>query len=461
MTPDPTDRSLSLAFDRGTISVRGPAPALALLADDGLVFDARVGVHRVLASRYAAILDAARRAGLSIIDPIAARHAEPLAPARIPALRPYQADALVAWEVAGRRGIVDLPTGAGKTQVALAAVARMAAPAIVLVPTRVLLEQWVRRARESLGVEPAVHGDGDHEVGPLTVCTFESAFRRMDEFGDRFALLVVDEVHHFAHGARIEALETCTAPARLGLTATLPPSIDALARLDALVGPVVYQLRVPDLAGTALAPYNHLRIRVDLTDAERAAYDAAEAPVNEAHRTFSRAMPGGTWGDFVRCLVRSPGGRDLLARHRAARAMVGRSSAKMAAARDLARRHAGDRVLYFTSDNAAAYAVSRDLLIPAITCDIGRREREEVLDRFRAGAVRAIVSARVLNEGLDVPDASVGVVLGGSLGPGEHVQRVGRVLRPGPDKVARVYEVVATGTFEDIDSIRRRRALAA
>jgi len=92
-----------------------------------------------------------------------------------------------------------------------------------------------------------------------------------------------------------------------------------------------------------------------------------------------------------------------------------------------------------------------------ITCDIGRKERDEALERFRRGTLRALVSARVLNEGLDVPDADVAIVVGGSLGEREHVQRVGRLLRPAPGKRALVYELVTRGTSE-VRQARRRRA---
>ena len=75
--------------------------------------------------------------------------------------------------------------------------------------------------------------------------------------------------------------------------------------------------------------------------------------------------------------------------------------------------------------------------------------------------MRALVSCRVLNEGLDVPAASVAVVLGGSLGRREHVQRVGRILRPAPGKTAVLHELVARGTFEHARRIDRGVALVA
>jgi superfamily II DNA or RNA helicase len=96
-----------------------------------------------------------------------------------------------------------------------------------------------------------------------------------------------------------------------------------------------------------------------------------------------------------------------------------------------------------------------------LTCDIGRRERDAALERFRLGDLRALVSARVLNEGLDVPDADVAVIVGGALGEREHVQRVGRLLRPGEGKRATVYELVTRHTIEVGQARRRRQGLAA
>ena len=114
----------------------------------------------------------------------------------------------------------------------------------------------------------------------------------------------------------------------------------------------------------------------------------------------------------------------------------------------------------FVADNETAYAVAREHLVMPLTCDIGRRERDEALARFRAGELRALVSAQVLNEGLDVPDAEVGIVVGGRLGAREHVQRVGRLLRPGAGKRAIVYELVVGHSSEAWQAERRGRRLA-
>jgi superfamily II DNA or RNA helicase len=114
----------------------------------------------------------------------------------------------------------------------------------------------------------------------------------------------------------------------------------------------------------------------------------------------------------------------------------------------------------FTALAGDACEVARELLVPVITAETSRRERTEILDRFREGRYRVIVSARVLNEGIDVPDARVAILLAGRLGLREHVQRIGRVLRPSPGKRALVYELVTAGTIDDRRANARRRQLA-
>ncbi|HMJ12320.1 MAG TPA: helicase-related protein, partial [Polyangiaceae bacterium] len=115
-----------------------------------------------------------------------------------------------------------------------------------------------------------------------------------------------------------------------------------------------------------------------------------------------------------------------------------------------------DRALIFTQDNATAYAISRRFLIPVITHQTKISERSEILERFSAGEYRAVVTSKVLNEGVDVPDANVAVVISGSGSVREHVQRLGRILRAREGKRALLYELVSAGTSEKNTSERRR-----
>jgi superfamily II DNA or RNA helicase len=444
-----------LRFDRGTVLLL-ESPREANASDlPGVLWDPRVGALRAPAMLHAAIRAELTRRGVHVADELA--HPVDL-PGRWtdPPLRPYQDDALWAWQRAGRRGVVVLPTGAGKTRVALAALARFGRPAVALVPTRVLLEQWTREIAAVYSGPVGVLGDGQRRLEAVTVSTFESAWRHMHEIGDRFELIVVDEVHHFGDGRRDEALELCAAPFRLGLTAT-PPRRPASERTIELVGPTVFELAVADLSGRFLAPFQLVILRLDLAPDERREWEQAVATYRPALRAFQRECPGADWLDFARAASRTEQGRQALTAFRRSRTLLAFPSAKRDAVAGLLDRHASSRVLIFTADNATAYAVARQHLVMPITCDISKVERAAALDRFRAGELRALVSARVLNEGIDVPDADVAIVVGGTHGEREHVQRIGRLLRPREGKTAIVYELVMRGTSE-VSQARRRRA---
>ena len=449
---------VQLRFDRGTILIGQPPPDLDLTAAPGVLWDPRVQAYRAPACAHAALTRWLLDRGAGFVD--AARgDRRPTDGWTDPGLRDYQAAALWAWELAARRGVVVLPTGSGKTRVALAAMASTRLSSLCLVPTRVLLEQW---CREIVAVYPArvgCYGDGRRDLAPVTVATYESAYRHMDRLGHRFDLLVVDEVHHFGCGLRDEALEMALAPARLGLTATPPRGGAHAARLAELVGPTVYELAIGDLAGTYLASFDVVTLHLDLTASERARYTSLGTVFTGAYAEFRRMAPRATWTDFARGVAHTAEGRRALSAWREARRLLALTDAKRRALRVLLARHRDARVLVFTADNESAYAIAREHLVMPLTCDIGRPERDEVVERFRRGRLRALVSCRVLNEGLDVPDADVALIAGGALGEREHVQRVGRLLRPAPAERALVYELVTRHTIEVGQARRRRRGL--
>jgi superfamily II DNA or RNA helicase len=374
-------------------------------------------------------------------------------------VRWYQQAALEAWRTAGHRGVLALPTGSGKTIAAIAAIAELATPALVLVPTRVLLEQWATSI-EACGARPVGRiGDGQQRTAPITVSTYASAVVWAPRIGDRFGLVVVDEAHHVGAWCPPEILEMLTAPARLGLTAT-PPAGSAALALERHVGDVVYTITVAELAGDALAPYDVVTIPLGLTPPERTTYRAHRARFAQTYGELQRRMPGASWNDFTTIASRSTAGREALAAWRASRAVLAYPAAKRTALRDLLARHRDDRILVFTADNATAYAIARELLVVPITGDIRRTERALMLERFRAGEAPVLVSSQVLDEGLDVPEAEVAIIVGGTGSERRHIQRIGRVLRPRPGKRARIYELAVASTVEADQVIRRRRGLS-
>jgi superfamily II DNA or RNA helicase len=442
MATTPRAMTASVRFDRGTLDLGPGGCAVA-----GALWDARSSSHRVAAYRFRDLVSAADAAGRPLAGDLRptwgsrARDTTPLG------LRPYQQQALASWTAFGRRGLVVLPTGSGKTRVAIAAIFETGLSTAILCPTRALAAAWIVELERLLGEPVGLVGDGERRVERVTVLTFESAFRHMDTLGDRFGLLIVDETHHFGSGARVEALEASAAVARLGLTATAPErGSEQSARLDMLVGPVVFELSYADLVGTHLAPLSIIRVPVRLEPDEREEYEAKTRAFRELRRTFLRSYPGADIGTLLRGLARSPEGARALRDHSRAQELASFPRAKRALVRTLLERHREDRTIVFTAFAENAYDVASDNLVPVIAAETSSRERQDILARFRDGKLRAIASARVLNEGIDVPEARVAIIVAGTLGPREHVQRIGRVLRPAPNKQALVYELVTSGT---------------
>jgi superfamily II DNA or RNA helicase len=453
-----------LSFDRGTLVLRGLIPAHNASPRESprFLWDDRSSCLRAPALVYRDVIAAARADGVALVDQLAPTLGRRTGPWKVPPLRAYQDDALRAFRAYDRRGVISLPTGSGKTRVAVAALAEHGRTALILCPTRALLWGWRRELDLWYGGPVGVVGDGESSVQGVTLMTFESGYRHLDRLGDRFATVIVDEAHHFAGGLRAEALEMCPAPARLGLTATPPARGTAgAARLDELIGPLVCEVGVQELAGTHLAELEVVRLLVWLDPEERAEYERSYRPFAAMRAAFLRANPGSNWTACVRAMARTPGGRASISGFHRALAIASFNAGKGRLVAELLARHSADPTLVFTAYTRDAYAISAQNLIAAITAEIERAEREDVLRRFREGRLRAIVSARVLNEGIDVPHARVAIIAGGALGAREHTQRIGRVLRPGPDKRALLYELVTGDTLDDARARARWRPHAA
>ncbi|PMB19684.1 helicase, partial [Fischerella thermalis CCMEE 5319] len=156
-------------------------------------------------------------------------------------------------------------------------------------------------------------------------------------------------------------------------------------------------------------------------------------------------------------------GRRAMLAHRQAKEIAVGTDGKLRILANLLAKHYPERVLIFTADNATVYRISQEFLIPAITHQTPVKERHEILTKFREGEYKTVVASHVLNEGVDVPAASVAIILSGTGSAREYIQRLGRVLRKGQDnhKQAILYEVVAQDTAEEGTSARRRRVTNA
>lgn len=371
--------------------------------------------------------------------------------------RPFQAAALKAWWAAGGQGQVILPTGSGKSHVALMAIDKARRSALVVAPTLDLVRQWYDLLSASFRQPVGVIGGGDYQVEPLTVITYDSAHLHMEHLGAKFGMVIFDECHHLPGESYSLAAESCLAPFRLGLTAT-PERQDGRERLlDTLIGKEVYREEIVDLSGDYLAEYETVRIVVELSAEEREEHDRARAQYRAfvARQGIRIGSPEG-WQEFIQRAAVSEAGRAAMRAYRRQRELAFAAPAKLDYVEHLLHEHRHERSILFTQDNRTAYEISRRFLVPAITHQTKVTERSHILSSLNDGVYNAVVTSKVLNEGVDVPSASVAIVVSGSGSVREHVQRLGRVLRKSGDKRATLYELITADTTETHTSRRRR-----
>lgn len=446
-----------MRFDLGTLEIRGLGPEYA----DGLTWDDRAHCHRTSAHEYAPLLRKLHRARVEFEDQ--ARSYEEL---RIDSTdprvaRPFQTESVEAWTRHQGRGVVVLPTGAGKSHVAVLAIREKRRSTLIIAPTLDLVRQWHETLVRSFGLEVGILGGGEHAVRSLTVSTYDSAHLHMERYGNRFGLVVFDECHHLPGESYSEAARMCIAPFRLGLTATPERSDGRESALEELIGPIVYRKGITDLAGTYLAEYETRRLVVELNPEERAEYEEARGLYLSFVRSqgIQLSAPRG-FQDFAERSTRTEAGRRAYAAYRRQRALAFAPGGKIEKLGELLTRHRTDRTIIFTEDNRTAYDVSRRFLVPIITHQTKVRERTDILGGLLEGRYQAIVTSKVLNEGVDVPSANVAVVVSGNSSVLEHVQRLGRILRQDGEKKATLYELVSAKTSESHTSDRRREHAA-
>jgi superfamily II DNA or RNA helicase len=374
--------------------------------------------------------------------------------------RPYQNEALTHWLAAGSAGVVVLPTGAGKTLVAAMAIHETSLWTLAVVPTLDLLQQWRTTLAPSLSLnagEIGIFGGGEKELKPITIITYDSAALYPRELR-RFGLLIFDECHHLPAPTYRLIAECAFTPLRLGLSATPERSDFAHTDLDRLIGPEVYRRSPADLTGDRyLAEYQEIPIDIALSSEDETRY----IDQRRIYRSFLQRRhivlrsPEEFQQKIIFLSARDPEARQAMLAWREARDIAMNAPAKYVEIERLLRLHAGDQVILFSEYNHVVDEISRRFCLPSITYKTPSEERRTILERFRSGKYTKLVTGRVLNEGVDVPDCRVAIIVSGNSTKREYIQRLGRILRPKVDQ-ALLYELITSGTTEEEIAKRRK-----
>ncbi len=376
-------------------------------------------------------------------------------------LRPYQAEALEKWRGNGYRGVVSLPTGSGKTIVAIAAIAELSVRTLIVAFTKEQMFQWRDKILEFTDAPPNMVGlfyGEEKRVAPITVTTYQSAFRYIDQLYPYYSFLIVDEVHHLPAEKFRYIAEHSVAIYRMGLSATVVREDGKHVELFPLMGGLVYHKSASELAEEGyLARYKLIVIKVDLTPEERARYRNLldEYRKLARGRTFEQLLAAARHGDAeaIKAIKIRTEIRQLV--HNARRKI---EIVQKIVSEELQK---GSKILVFTQYVDQAKKLAEILAAPYITGELDETTRKARLEAFKASKSGVLVLTTVGDEGIDIPDANVGIIVAGTGSRRQYLQRLGRLLRPAPGKEARLYEIVVKNTFEEFESRKRRSVLAS
>ncbi len=376
-------------------------------------------------------------------------------------LRDYQLRAYLRWKRAGGRGVIVLPVATGKTLVGIKAIEDLRLKTLVLVPTIDLLHQWASSLSRWLGISRSlvgIFGGGVKEIKEITVMTYDSARLNLELIADKFGLIIADECHHAVSPSYRVVFKASLAPYRMGLTAT-PFRSDALHKLyPEVIGNIVYEEEASRLQAEGyLASHEERRIYVRLSPEEYEEYlRLMRKYMDYCRRVIPEIQdPKERFKRVLKLALKDPEAREALrARHRA-RQIALSAERKIKIVEKLLREYSDEKVLIFSRYTDIIRELARRYFIPRILHDTPKDERRAILEMFKRGEITKLATAMALDEGVDVPDASVAIVISGTGSNREYLQRLGRILRP-KRKKAIFIELITKGTV-DYHLFRRRR----
>jgi len=399
------------------------------------------------------------RLGIPVRDPsgLTASKPLPLKPTlRNTSLRDYQREALNKWIENKYRGVIALPTGSGKTIIGVASLAEMGVRTLIIVYTKEQMMQWRDAIIKYTDIPQSMIGlihSEDKRLAPVTITTYQSGFRQINTISPFFDLLIIDEVHHLPADKFKYIAVHSIARYRMGLSATPYREDGKHEELFSLLGGVVYYKTPSDLVSMGyLAPYKIITVKVKLSKEERELYD-------NLRRKYWSLAGSREFKQVVEDARRDPSAREALRIHSQMRSIIARAKAKIEKAVEIARKELenGGKIIVFTQYVDQAKEISEKLNAYLLTGEVPTEERKRILEEFRNADKGILVVTTVGDEGLDIPDANIGIIVSGTGSRRQFIQRLGRLLRPKPGgREAILYEIVLEKTSEEYQAKKRK-----
>lgn len=368
-------------------------------------------------------------------------------------LRDYQKEAIDVWKEK-RSGVIALPTGAGKTIIGIAAMGEVKKSTLIVTFTKDQMLQWrdsIFKFTNANKNEVGLFYSQEKTIKPITITTYHTAYRHMNELLGKFDLLIIDEAHHLpAEKFKLIALK-CLASRRLGLSATPVREDGKHEELFKLMGGLIYFKTPQELIQKGyLAPYELIQIKVDLTPEEKIKYKSL--------LTQFKSLSNGKKVSELIQLVKKGDQKaiEAIKVYSEMKKIVNLAKNKIKVLDQIIEKENGNKILIFTQYIEQAEEIARKYNAFLISGKLSKSEREKVLKTFKSIKSGILVLTTVGDEGLDIPDANVGIIVTGTGSRRQFIQRLGRLLRPNNGKVAKLYEIVTKGTSEEYQASKRK-----
>lgn len=375
----------------------------------------------------------------------------------------FQNEALMHWINNKYRGIVVLPTGAGKTILGCAAIEKLKASTVIIVPTILLLEQWKNRLIENLGLKSdqiGIFGGGDQEIKSITISTFESAYLYLKRFRSQFGLLIIDEAHNLTGSNYEKIIDGYLSPYRLALTATLNKSDSAFETLvNRGFQKVVYEIFPKELEKlNILSHYKIVTIKIDKIKEENEYKKNIDILTSffKKHRLY-----GPEAFEKLRFMInRNQDAYNAFQAYNNAKKIAFSAEEKLNELEKLLINHENDKMIIFSDMIDFCERIGREFMIPVLSHRTSKEERNFIMNFFRTNSNAKICVGKIFDEGVDVPSAKIGIIVCGTSQTRQFIQRLGRILRKDEKKnEATLYEIVSKNTLEMRYSTKRKKSI--
>lgn len=318
-----------------------------------------------------------------------------------------------------RAAVLANPAGSGKTVTAIGLMSKVDSPTLILVPQRSLVGQWKRELLDKTALTEdqigEYHGD-EKTMKDVTIATYHIAGEKTSLFRKDWGMIIFDEVHHIP-ADMFKKTATLQSTRRIGLSASPVREDSKEKEIFALIGPEIGGDWARFFAEEYVyKPDVEIRFAEWASDAYRHRYEQASG--------------------IKKAIVAS------------------KNPAKVPFIEELLEEHKDNKVVIFCDWIDQGEQLSREFDIPFVSGETDFEDREDFFDEFRSGERNKIIVSRIGDEGLDLPDAEVGIIVSGQGGSRRQAtQRAGRVMRPFGD--AQVYIIATKGSNEE-DFARRQ-----